>query len=224
MNKTASFTEENYLKIIHGLSGDEKVEVSTNELAERTATRAASVTDMLKKLSEKGLINYRKYQGVTLTEAGTASALTIIRKHRLWEVFLVEKLGFGWDEVHDIAEELEHIPSDRLVERLDAFLGFPKFDPHGDPIPDSKGRMPDADFVRLSDAEEQMSAQVAGVSDHSPAFLRHLDKVGLNLGSELFVKTVNEYDKSLLLIVGSAEPCFVSHEAAQNILVQLLPR
>ena len=130
-----SFTEENYLKIIYHLSNQSNP-VETNAIAEKIQTKAASVTDMLKKLADKGLLNYVKYQGVTLTAIGNLTAINIVRKHRLWEVFLVNKLNFKWDEVHEVAEELEHIKSKLLVERLDKFLGHPKVDPHGDPIPD----------------------------------------------------------------------------------------
>lgn len=134
-----SFTEENYLKAIYHLSADESKQVNTNQIAAILNTKAASVTDMLKKLSGKNLIDYERYQGVGLTDTGKTIALKIIRKHRLWEYFLVEKLSFGWDEVHDLAEQLEHIPSSELTDRLDEFLGFPKYDPHGDPIPDQSG-------------------------------------------------------------------------------------
>src|SRR5688572_3663166 len=134
-----SHTEENYLKAIFKLLEKEKGEVSTNAIAEKVNTKAASVTDMLKKLADKKLINYKKYQGVTLTAKGEKIAINIIRKHRLWEVFLVEKLKYKWDEIHDIAEQLEHIQSDSLIDRIDSFLNYPKFDPHGDPIPDLNG-------------------------------------------------------------------------------------
>ncbi len=215
-----SFTEENYLKIIHNLSGPEGAEVSTNALAEGTATRAASVTDMLKKLAEKNLINYKKYQGVTLTPTGEKLALKVIRKHRLWEVFLVETLGFGWDEVHDIAEELEHIPSDRLMERLAAFLGHPQFDPHGDPIPDAKGNMPTADYLKLSEVTEGDKVRMMGVLEHTTAFLQHLDRTGLMLGCEMEIKETNDYDKSALVQVDGVKTLFLSQEVSKNLLVQ----
>ncbi|WP_247236844.1 metal-dependent transcriptional regulator [Telluribacter sp. SYSU D00476] len=217
-----SFTEENYLKIIHNLSGRDDLEVSTNALAESTATRAASVTDMLRKLAEKGLIHYKKYQGVRLTEEGQKVALKVIRKHRLWEVFLVEKLGFGWDEVHDIAEELEHIPSDRLVERLDAYLDHPQFDPHGDPIPDAKGNMPAPDYLKLSDIPLGHRALMMGVLEHTPAFLQHLDRSGLTLGCEIEIKEVNEFDKSAQIQINSQRTLFISQEVSRNVLVQRL--
>lgn len=215
-----SFTEENYLKIIHSLSGKEGFEVSTSAIAESTATKAASVTDMLRKLSEKGLINYRKYQGVTLTEAGKNVALKVIRKHRLWEAFLVEKLGFGWDEVHDIAEELEHISSDILVERLDAFLDYPRFDPHGDPIPDAKGKMPEPAYLKLSELKTGQQAILMGVLDHSQAFLQYLDRAELFLGCQLMVVDTNEYDRSFLLRAENKKNLFVSNQVALNLLVQ----
>ncbi len=148
-------------------------------------------------------------------------ALKVIRKHRLWEVFLVEKLGFGWDEVHDIAEELEHIPSERLVERLDAYLGFPQFDPHGDPIPDSGGNMPANDYHTLSEVEAGQFVSVMGVLEHSPAFLQHLDRIGLALGHEIGVREVNTYDRSVLIaLMPSGGTVFISQEVARNILVQ----
>ncbi|WP_228713757.1 metal-dependent transcriptional regulator [Arundinibacter roseus] len=215
-----SFTEENYLKIIHSLSGPEGAEVSTNALAEGTATRAASVTDMLKKLAEKDLIHYKKYQGVRLTPKGEKVALKVIRRHRLWEVFLVEKLGFGWDEVHDIAEELEHIPSDRLVERLDTFLGTPRFDPHGDPIPDAKGNMPLSDYLKLSDVAAGDTVLMMGVTEHAPAFLQHLDRSGIMLGCEIAVQEINEYDKSALVLIDKTKTLFISQEVSKNLLVQ----
>lgn len=215
-----SFTEENYLKIIHNLSGREGLEVSTNALAEGTSTRAASVTDMLRKLADKGLIHYKKYQGVRLTREGEKVALKVIRKHRLWEVFLVEKLGFGWDEVHDIAEELEHIPSDRLVERLDIYLGQPQFDPHGDPIPDAKGNMPSPNYVKLSEVPAGSHAILMGVLEHTPSFLQHLDRSGLTLGCSIFIKEINEYDKSALAETNQSQTLFISQEVSNNILVQ----
>ena len=136
-----TFSEENYLKTIYHLTTASDAEVSTNAIAEKMETKASSVTDMLKKLAEKGLINYKKYQGVSLTQDGKLAAKMSVRKHRLWEVFLVEKLGFSWDEVHDIAEQLEHIKSEKLINKLDDFLDNPTEDPHGDPIPDREGRI-----------------------------------------------------------------------------------
>ena len=215
-----SFTEENYLKIIHSLSGREGLEVSTNALAESTSTRAASVTDMLRKLAEKGLIHYKKYQGVRLTDLGEKVAIKVIRKHRLWEVFLVEKLGFGWDEVHDIAEELEHIPSEVLVEKLDTFLGHPRFDPHGDPIPDSKGNLMEPDYLILTDVQISEKVLMMGVLDHAPAFLQYLDRSNITLGCIIEVKEINDYDKSAFVQINDAHTLFISLEVSKNLLVQ----
>jgi DtxR family Mn-dependent transcriptional regulator len=214
-----SFTEENYLKIIYGLSCGQAEEVTTNALAERTQTKAASVTDMLRKLAEKELIHYKKYQGVRLTGQGEQVALRVIRKHRLWEVFLVEKLGFSWDEVHPMAEELEHISSEVLVERLDAFLGYPAADPHGDPIPTSDGTMPQPDYRRLSETAVGATVIMMGVSEHAAAFLQHLARTGLTLGCELEIAEINAFDKSLHLRINGAEPQFISHDVARNVLV-----
>src|SRR6476620_10565441 len=136
-----TFSEENYLKTIYHITSSSGAEVSTNAIAEKMETKASSVTDMLKKLADKDLVHYKKYQGVSLTDKGLHSAKMIVRKHRLWEIFLVEKLAFSWDEVHDIAEQLEHIKSEQLVNKLDAFLNFPTEDPHGDPIPNAEGNI-----------------------------------------------------------------------------------
>ncbi|MCW3101957.1 MAG: metal-dependent transcriptional regulator [Bacteroidetes bacterium] len=215
-----SFTEENYIKAIYKLleSGDETV--STNAIAERMHTRAASVTDMLKKLALKKLINYQRYQGVSLTGKGEKIALSIIRKHRLWEMFLVEKFNFKWDEVHDVAEQLEHIQSDKLIEELDKFLNYPKADPHGDPIPDAKGKL----LARKSKSLSQFSVNdvciMTGVVDHSPAFLQYLDKTGFGLGNEIKIREVVEFDKSLQIVVNK-KTFFISSDVAKNILVIL---
>ncbi|MFD2523662.1 metal-dependent transcriptional regulator [Emticicia soli] len=216
-----SFTEENYLKIIYMLTEQNGGnEVSTNELAEHTQTKAASVSDMLRKLAEKNFINYKKYQGVTLTKEGQGIALSVIRKHRLWEVFLVEKLGFGWDEIHDIAEQLEHIDSKELTEKLDKFLGNPKFDPHGDPIPDAKGKMPLVSTTKLSEIAIDQTVVMVGVSVHSPAFLQHLDKNQITLGCTIKIQEISEFDKSFTILLNDTNTVFMSNEVAKNVLVQ----
>lgn len=216
-----SFTEENYLKAIYHLSSENKTEVSTNAIAEVTNTKAASVTDMLKKLSDKKLINYIKYQGVTLTETGTKAAVNIIRKHRLWEVFLVEKLGFKWDEVHDIAEELEHINSTPLIDRLDDFLGNPATDPHGDPIPDRTGNFLAKKLVKISEMKQGRGGTISGVNEHSSMFLKHLEKLGLTLGTKINVSELVEFDGSIILSVDGLKEVTISREVAKNILVIL---
>jgi len=216
-----SFTEENYLKAIYHLSEGNMEAVSTNQIAEMTNTKAASVTDMLKKLAEKKLINYIKYQGVTLTNTGVNAAVNIIRKHRLWEVFLVEKLGFKWDEVHDIAEELEHINSDTLVNRLDDFLGNPVADPHGDPIPDRSGLIKHKKLVKISDMQTGESGTVSGVSEHSSVFLKLLEKLGLTLGTKITISELIEFDGSIMLTIDQKTERTISREVAKNILVIL---
>ncbi len=214
-----SFTEENYLKAIYHLIEQEGEAVTTNAIAEKINTKAASVTDMLKKLSDKKLINYQKYQGVTLTPKGEKTALNIIRKQRLWEMFLVEKLDFKWDEVHDAAEQLEHIKSDKLIEQLDKFLNYPKVDPHGDPIPDAKGRLQIQKSHLLSKFKKNDVCIMTGVVDHSPAFLQYLDKSGITLGNEIKIKEIIEFDRSLQIITGRQKTIFISNDVAKNILV-----
>ncbi len=216
-----SYTEENYLKAIYHLSNDTAAEVSTNAIAELINTKAASVTDMLRKLSEKELINYIKYQGVTLTESGRKAAVSIIRKHRLWEVFLVEKLGFKWDEVHDIAEELEHIHSIKLIDRLDDFLGNPEVDPHGDPIPDKNGFFQHKKLVSVSRMKTGQKGIISGVSEHSSVFLKYLEKSGLTLGTSIKINEVVEFDNSVLLFIKGSKEVTISRDVAKNILVVL---
>lgn len=214
-----SFTEENYLKAIYHLSNEDGSVVTTNRISETINTTPASVSDMLKKLAEKKLISYTKYQGATLTETGRRAATTIIRKHRLWEVFLVEKLGFKWDEVHDIAEELEHINSSELINRLDEFLAFPKNDPHGDPIPDNKGNFHHKQLTKVSKLSVGQKGSISGVSEHSSVFLQFLERTGLTLGTVLSIKEVMEFDGSVVLLIDNSKEVTISREVAKNILV-----
>ena len=215
-----SLAEENYLKAIFKLSEKKSDNVFTNDIAILLRTKAASVTDMLQKLSEKKMIRYKKYQGVSLTVAGRKVAVNIIRKHRLWELFLASKLGFKWDEVHDVAEQLEHIQSEKLVKHLDDFLGNPKFDPHGDPIPDEKGNIHNTKAFPLSSASTSQQVTICGVIDHQSAFLQHLDKCGLSLGMKLKIKSTIDYDKSMnIQIMNSKQQLHISHDVAKNILV-----
>lgn len=218
---TTSLAEENYLKIIYRLSESNPNEISTNAVSEMTQTKAASVSDMLRKLSEKGWVNYQKYQGVRLTEDGQKIALSIVRKHRLWEVFLVEKMQFNWDEVHEIAEQLEHIESDELIDKLDAFLGFPKVDPHGDPIPNKEGILPELGYQSLSDCKPNTYCTLMGVAQDSTVFLQLLTKLALNLGSKLHILEINNFDRSINLSIEGKQAVFISHEVAKNILVKI---
>ncbi len=217
---TTSFTEENYLKTIFHLDIVKNGTVSTNAISEALHTKAASVTDMLKKLAEKELINYEKYQGVTLTEIGKIKALAIIRKHRMWEVFLVEKLNFKWDEVHDLAEELEHINSDMLINRLDEFLDFPEKDPHGDPIPDKNGVLKSQELIPVAKMDIEVHGIISGVREHSKDFLQYLEKTGLILGCRIYIIDKIAFDGSVIVGINNKEQT-ISREVAKNLLVSL---
>ncbi len=213
-------SEENYLKVIYHLSVVSPRGVNTNAIAGMIESKASSVTDMVKKLAEKELILYQKYQGVTLTEKGSLAAKMIVRKHRLWEVFLVEKLDFTWDEVHDVAEELEHIKSEKLINKLDAFLGFPTEDPHGDPIPNAKGEIKKIDKQLLSDLEIGQKGICVGVKDSSSHFLQYLDKQQIALGSKIEIIGKETFDMSLTIIVDGKE-MIISNKIANNLFVKL---
>lgn len=214
-----SYTEENYIKAIYKLSASGKQEVNTNAIADCLDTKAASVTDMLRKLSAKHLVHYVKYKGVSLTEEGKSVALQIIRKHRLWEVFLVEKLRFNWDEVHDVAEDLEHIQSDLLVKRLDEFLGYPRFDPHGDPIPTETGELDVKKQRLLAEMEINEAGVVAGVNDSQPLFLQYLDKMGIFLGARIKVTDKIAYDNSLEINIENKKSIIISSDVSKNIFL-----
>lgn len=215
-----SYTEENYLKAIYKLSERDSESISTNAIAESLQTKAASVTDMIKKLSDKKLLKYEKYKGVTLTEKGRKVAVDTVRKHRLWECFLYDKLHFGWDEVHEIAEQLEHIKSEILIDKLDEFLGFPAHDPHGDPIPTKNGEIPQPNFIMLCDAKIKHKSVMSGVVDHSPAFLQHLNKIEFSLGCQIEVLDKNDYDGSIEVMLNGKRKLHLSKEVAKNILVK----
>src|ERR1700761_15741 len=212
-----TLAEENYLKCIYHLSHN-TINVGTNQIAESLKTKAASVTDMLKKLADKKLINYAKYQGVTLTSAGENVAVHITRRHRLWEYFLVEKLHFKWDEVHDMAEEMEHISSRELIDRLDKFMGYPKYDPHGDPIPDCDGHFTHDELRQVSVMTLNQTGIISGVRDHSAAFLQHLEKQKLTIGKKIKVKEIVAYDNSVVLET-THETVIISKQVADNLLI-----
>ncbi len=219
MNFTIS--EENYIKaIFHLQQGDAKV--TTNELADRLQTKPASVTDMLKKLKAKKLLDYEKYQAFSLSEQGKKIALTVVRKHRLWEYFLVNKLDFGWDEVHEIAEELEHINSALLIEKLDAFLEFPKFDPHGDPIPDCNGKMEQARQINLIDLEPGKLAEVSAVGSQSSELLELLKHRNIGIGTILEVLRKFGFDHSIELKIKKVPAFSISQQLAQTLFVKPL--
>lgn len=216
-----SLTEENYLKAIYHLSQDGTRGVSTSEIAEVMQTRAASVTDMIKRLSSKGLISYEKYHGVQITRQGKTDALGVIRKHRLWETFLVNKLGFSWDEVHEVAEQLEHIRSPLLIEKLDVFLGHPSYDPHGHPIPDKHGKVKEVKKQPLSAIVKGNHGKVCSVTDSSSSFLQYLDKIGIGIGSVLEVEKKEDFDGSLEVVVDGKRKTSLSREASENILISI---
>jgi len=216
-----TFSEENYLKTIYHLTTISESGVSTNAIAEMMETKASSVTDMLKKLAEKDLVNYKKYQGVTLTEKGKLTAKMIVRKHRLWEVFLVDKLDFSWDEVHDIAEQLEHIKSEKLINKLDDFLGNPTEDPHGDPIPDANGQIINTEKHLLSELSENQNGICVGVKDTSPEFLKYLDKQEISLGSKIEIMGKESFDLSLKIKLNGRE-LTISNKIASNLFVKVV--
>ena len=214
-----SLAEQNYIKAIYHLSDAGNKEVSTNAIAEVLKTKPASVSDMIGKLANKKAVVYKKYQGVNLSEEGKKEALRIIRKHRLWEVFLVDKLKFNWDEVHDVAEQLEHIDSPLLIKRLDEFLGYPKYDPHGDPIPDESGEFKAKPQFPLSELAIQNSGIIVAVNDSSSVFLQYLDKIGAYLGAKIKVQSIEEFDGSMEIVIDNKKTIFISRSAAENILV-----
>lgn len=214
-----SQSEENYLKAIYHLGLSSSKGISTNSIAKRLDTKASSVTDMIKKLSVKKVLEYKKYQGVTLTDFGKKTAANIIRKHRLWEVFLVEKLKFSWDEVHDVAEQLEHIKSSKLIDELDAFLEFPKQDPHGDPIPDKDGNLHQIKKRLLASMEPGEVGICVGVKDSSSAFLQFLDKQKIALGKKIEVISKETFDDSLTIKIETRE-LSISNKIANNLYIQ----
>ena len=215
-----SISEENYLKTILKIGMKSGYPVSTNSIAHSIQNKAASVSDMLKKLAEKDLIQYQLYKGASLTSKGEDIALMQLRKHRLWECFLVNKLAFSWNEIHEIAEELEHINSVNLIDKLDEFLGFPKTDPHGDPIPDKMGKIQMNSFVPLVEIKPNQMVKILGVLDSSDAFLVHLNKLNLQLGNIITVVEVDNYDNTFLLEI-EGKSMSISSKVAQNLLVEV---
>ncbi|HYF29844.1 MAG TPA: metal-dependent transcriptional regulator [Chitinophagaceae bacterium] len=214
-----SASKENYLKAIFHLQSQDGV-VTTNELAGELQTRAASVTDMLKKLKDQKLLIYERYRGFRLSADGRKVAIQIIRKHRLWEYFLVEKLRFGWDEVHEIAEELEHISSKKLIDRLDEYLGFPKSDPHGDPIPDTSGKFERVEQVNLLQLPLNQLAEISSVTNQSSGILELMSHKNLAIGTRLEVKKKFDFDNSLEIKVRNQPTVTISEDVAKNIFVK----
>ncbi len=214
-----SYTEENYLKALLKISMDNEIEeVGTNELATALAIKPATANDMLKKLKEKEMVDYEKYGKIKLTTEGKKKAIDVIRKHRLWETFLYKKLEFNWDEVHEVAEQLEHIQSAKLVDKLDKFLDYPEFDPHGDPIPNKKGELKVQFKKRLSDVAVGNSCKMVAVKDNSTSFLQYVVKAGLGINNEISVVSKQEYD-ALTVIEANGIRSSVSQKFTENIFV-----
>lgn len=214
-----TLAEENYLKTIFHLERSTQKEVSTNAIAERMETRASSVTDMVQKLAEKEMLVYKKYKGTLLTEKGKKIAASIIRKHRLWEVFLVDKLNFHWDQVHEIAEQLEHIKSEELINRLDDYLGNPDFDPHGDPIPDAHGNLKKTKKKLLSEMRKGQRGVCVGVKETSTEYLQYLDKKNISIGTKIVVLGKEFFDGSMVIQVNK-DNFFISQKIAENLYIQ----
>lgn len=214
-----SLAEENYLKAIYKLQEKHGDMVTTSALAESLDINAASVTDFIKKMAVKKLITYQKSKGVRLSEQGRQIALSIIRKHRLWEVWLVNKLNFKWDEIHEIAEQLEHVVSNELIEQLDEHLGYPKTDPHGDLIPDAKGRFAKNSSKPLLDHKVGDKTKFVGVAEHSNSFLQYLTKNNIKLGDELLVESIEDFDSSFQVKVNRKDKKLLSREVVKNLFV-----
>ena len=214
-----TFAEENYLKAILNISFNTNKKVSTNEISKELRTSPASVTDMLKKLLEKKLVKYEKYKGVELSNSGKQYAINILRKHRLWETFLVEHLGFSWSEVHEIAEELEHIKSTKLIDKLDAFLGYPKFDPHGEPIPSKEGVISNVKSTSLDQMEVGFTGHVLGVTIDDKLFLDYLTKLNIKIGTKIEIIQIIDFDKSLIVRIENIQN-HISFDVAKNILIK----
>lgn len=212
--------EEDYLKAIFKISESDKKAVSTNLLSKALSTTPASVTDMIKKLSDKGYINYKKYYGVSLSVEGNRLATGLVRRHRLWEVFLASKLRFGWHQIHEIAEQLEHINSDELIARLDAYLDYPRFDPHGDPIPNAEGRFTIRTQNPLSDMPPNRELILLGVKESNDDFLKFLHQLGIKIGTKIKIFQRNDYDGSLLITIDGRIETTIGVDIAQNLFVK----
>lgn len=213
-----SLTEENYLKALYRLAQENK-EISVKDIAKSLDIKMPTVNSMVKKLAEKKFIKYEKYKAIQLTEKGKRQALYILRKHRLTELFLSEVMGLGWEEVHDIAEQIEHIQSDRFFDRIDEMLGHPQFDPHGEPIPDANGKLPVYQSFPLSDGHLNIIYKLAGVANHDAAFLQFLDSMGLTLGSVIEIKEIQPFDKSMVVKINNTTKTIFSFTVCRNLMV-----
>ena len=215
-----TLTEENYLKAILTISLNTSDKISTNSIADETGATAASVSDMLKKLQDKNLIKYKKYKGTKLSKKGIKRAVEILRKHRLWETFLVNKLAFNWGEVHDIAEQLEHIKSEKLVNRLDDFLNHPQFDPHGEPIPSKNGKIPKSNTIGLNEVTKGAKGHVMGVTLDEKTFLDYLTKLNISIGTKIEILEIINFDQSLSIKIENKKT-HISHDVAKYLLIKI---
>jgi DtxR family Mn-dependent transcriptional regulator len=214
-----TFTEENYLKAIYSLPPDGEGRLSNLAIAERLGLNPPAVTEMLRRLRGKRMIEYTRKEGAKLTKTGAAIAVLVVRKHRLWETFLVRKMGFKWDEVHEVAEQMEHIQSDLLIERLDRLLDYPRFDPHGDPIPDKNGKLPDFKAIPLADGVLHRKYKLAGVAGQSRAFLQFLDKIDLSIDDSIEIQDIREFDRSMNVLLKGKLRTIFSAEVSRSLLV-----
>ena len=212
-------TEENYLKAIYLLSHRGTEKVSTSALASALGNSPASVIDMLRKLKTKKLIEYDKSRGAELNAISMVTALDTVRKHRLWELFLQEKLGYTWDEVHDLAEQLEHVQHEDLANRLDAFLGHPQFDPHGEPIPSSEGKLPSVSFKTLQELKANETCRVLAVKDTSRSFLQYMRKLNIGIGTTITVIEIIGFDGSRNVLINDSQRATVSEKFASCVFV-----
>jgi DtxR family transcriptional regulator, Mn-dependent transcriptional regulator len=217
-NTNLSKSEENYLKSIFNLSEFGNKQVSTNSISKILNIEPASVTDMIKKLSKKNLIYHEKYKGSTISKSGIKIALQIIRRHRLWEVFLYDKLNFRWDKIHDIAEELEHVSSEELIDNLDKFLKYPQIDPHGDPIPNKLGEINFVDKISISDLNVNENGIVSRIINEDEEFFNLLKKLKIEIGTEVKIIDKIEYDESIEILINK-KTVIISKDIANNIKI-----
>jgi DtxR family Mn-dependent transcriptional regulator len=211
-------TIENYLKTIYHLSNGNAQVVANKTLADKLGVIPATVTEAVKKLNGLKLVEYEKSYGTRLTTAGAKMALDIVRRHRIWETYLATELGFGWDEVHEIAEELEHIKNDKLIRKLSEKLGNPLYDPHGDPIPDEKGKIRKSNFIKLSEAKVKALYAIMGVTNHSSVFLKYLEKHGLIIGATVYIKSIEDFDGTISIIC-QKKKVVISAKASECLIV-----
>ena len=213
-------SEEDYLKCLYHLQQGKK-NVSTNEIANYLSMKPSSVSDMLKKLAEKKCVNYLKYKGSSLTKKGKLIALSVIRKHRLWETFLVSKLGFSWSKVHNIAEQLEHVNSEELIDKLDHFLAYPQIDPHGDPIPQKNGTIAELNQKLLSELKHGEEGIITGIKKGTPSLLNFLDQKNIKLGDQIQLISILEFDQSAEVIIHDKD-INLSEKICSNLLIETL--